>query len=485
MKRTLALSSSILLALSCAKDVVPPPTVGGQSGDDGDVTPPGGPPSIPPEPPGIPDLPCDATDDELPLEAASAFGGNALELLAALAPEQSLPLLWAQVDAPAGTAFTPSAAQTTLQLGFSARAGASAQQRLWQPRSAEAVCPDDTLRVPVSVSLRSSDGAFAEQLDSELEFTSGSSARLRAQLPATLSGSFSFDQIGTPGEVWQLNGFVLALDLWPGGSRGEITPDFSRVQTGPATPPSEPSVAPMLTSPGAAPPTPTLPSRSSAIAVWPRREICANAGGGTAASATDKVIGWSVVDVVNDLNSRPDWTLASAGQTTPVQFTLTPPTGLLCLNIDGRTLRFDAVARLRAGAAPGSALEHLDATSTFELTVRSTRDGAGLESVHWVRRDMVYAQARSAFEAATGLSLTAPAEYRQIWWSWHGTATHGQASAAWSGRAELVVSSPNAAQTAEFERVQAQGGPGPGVAYGGGDTFPILPGDSLIDASTP
>jgi hypothetical protein len=484
MKRTLALSSSILLALSCAKDVVPPPTIGGQSGDDGDVTPPGGPP-VNPEPPGIPELPCDPDNDELSLDAGSAFGGSAIELLAALAPERDLPLLWSQVAMPAGTSFTPSAAQTTLELRFSARTGASVQQQLWQPRSAEAVCPDDTLRVPVSVSLRSSDGAFAEQLDSELEFTSGSSARLRAQLPARLNGSFAFDQVGAPGEGWQLSGFVLILDLWPGGSRGEINPDFSRVQTGPATPPSEPSTTPMLTSQGAAPPTPTVPSRTSAIAVWPRRETCAFAGGGIAASATDRVIGSSIVDVVNDLNSRSDWTLASAGQATPVQFTLTAPTGLSCLNIEGRTLRFDAVARLRAGTAPGSALEHLDATSTFALTVRGTRDGAGLESVQWVRRDMVYAQDRAAFEAATGLALAAPAEYRQIWWSWHGMATHAQASDPWSGRAELVVSSPNAAQTAEFERVQAQGGPGPGVAYGGGDGFPVLPGDPLIDASTP
>lgn len=152
----------------------------------------------------------------------------------------------------------------------------------------------------------------------------------------------------------------------------------------------------------------------------------------------------------------------------------------------GPTLELDVRATLRAdGAAPGSVLEHLDATTILRVGGSAAADGSGLVELHWARRDTLSPQSRDAFEAATGLALDAPEQYRDIWWSWAGVSTRADSTAEWSGRAAFVVSSLNAQQAADVARRVAQGGPGPGsgpAARG----FQALPGDSLIDAaSTP
>jgi hypothetical protein len=154
-------------------------------------------------------------------------------------------------------------------------------------------------------------------------------------------------------------------------------------------------------------------------------------------------------------------------------------------------MTFDVRATLRAAAGTGegaalvaaeSPLSHLAASSIFELTATSARDGSGLEALHWVRRDVVWAESRASFEAATGIALGAADQYQQVWWSWHGSETRENTSAPWASQGELAVHSLNAQQSAALERQQAQGGPGAGISFDEQTHFPVLPGDALLEA---
>ena len=132
--------------------------------------------------------------------------------------------------------------------------------------------------------------------------------------------------------------------------------------------------------------------------------------------------------------------------------------------------------------AAESPLSHLAASSIFELTATSARDGSGLEALHWGRRDVVWAESRASFEAATGIALGAADQYQQVWWSWHGSETRANTATPWTSQGELAVHSLNAEQTAAIERQQAQGGPGAGISFDDLTHFPVLPGDALLEA---
>jgi len=502
MKRTFLISSLMLLALGCARDPVEAPPAGGQSGDDGDVIPPDpGPihPGIPPEPL----EPCEPEEVDLPLDAATAFGGSAIELVAGLEFGTPSPLFWVHRSVEPLVTFWPGPGQASLTLEVTARTEAdeasgqapTATQTQWRPKSAGAVCQDDNLGVPVRVRLRTNDGALDEQFDGVLDFMSAHRAQLAAELlPDGLGGTFAFSEIGAPGENWRAERLSVSADFWPGGSRGEISPSFSAEYdpSMPATPPSGPTLTPttpsVISGPGLL--TPTTPKGWGSVAVWPRLEACDNEARGAASAyaPTDRIIGASLADVVSEQNARSALELASGQALTPVSFTLEAPTGLQCVRVEGRSMTFDVRASLRAApagdatATAASALSHLAASSVFELTATAARDGSGLEALHWVRRDAVWAQDRAAFETATGITLGAAEQYQQVWWSWHGTETRPNATAPWTSQGELAVHSLNAQQSAALERQQAQGGPGAGISFDNETQFPVLPGDALLEA---
>jgi hypothetical protein len=412
---------------------------------------------------------------------ATVFGASVQRLIDNLELGGATPLFWVAFDSVAPTSFTPGPGQTTLALGITLRPGESAEQIVQFTDVGGAVCPHDVVSVPVRVALATADGSLDDGFDATLEFTNASVAHVSGQLPTDgLTGTFGFGQIGDPAQGWQAQSLSIDMALWPGGSRGAIRPELR--QAGPPTPPSM-LVSPAITPADAPTPTPFVPDHWSAVAVWPRREVCPNDGrGGVVFDAADPLIGASPLDVVDALGRDAAWSLASAGGDAPVHVTLEAPSGLVCVSTDAATLELDVQATLRAdGAAAGSALEHLDASTILRVGARAAADGSGLVELHWVRRDAVWGQPRGVFEEATGLTLDAVDEYRDIWWSWHGLETRADAAAAWSTRAELVVSSLNAEQAADIARIVAQGGPGASIGFDA-DGLPLLPGDILIDA---
>jgi hypothetical protein len=506
MKRTFLISSLMLLALSCTSDPMEEPPAGGQSGDDGDVVPPG-PPGLPPSQPGLPELPpgpCDPDETVVALDAPTAFGASAAELLARLDLGAPSPLFWVPPAWPAVT-FSPGPSETSLTLEVTARAedeqSPGVTQTLWRPQFAGAVCPDDSLGLHILVSLRSSDGALDEQVDGVLNFSSASTAHLEAalyrRLPGplemdfALAGTFAYTQIGAPGEHWQAGDLTVSADFWPGGSRGALRPSFNVVGDAAPAPPPSPTAAPSTPTAGSGILAPTVPTDWGSVAVWPRREACDGDGRGLAAAyaPSDHIIGRSLADVVSEQNARSSLELASGPALTPVSFTLETPMGLQCVRVTGRSMTFDVRATLRAAPGEGTALvavesplSQLAASSIFELTATSARDGSGLEALHWVRRDVVWPQSRASFETATGIALGAADQYEQVWWSWHGTETRENTTAPWTSQGELAVHSLNAEQSAAIERQQAQGGPGAGISFDDLTHFPVLPGDTLLEA---
>jgi hypothetical protein len=481
MKCTTGFASWLGLALSSAIGCDPgpgaPPPGGGQSGDDGgghDLD------MDPPIEPGIPENPCESETLTLGANDATVFGANVPELIEHLELGSDTPLFWVAFDAVAPTTFEPGPGQTSLALAITLRAGESAEQVTLTPKVAGAVCAPDFVSVPVQVALTTADGALDERFDGTLAFSNANVARLTGRLPANeLAGTFSFGPIGAPSQGWQMQALDLDVDLWPGGSRGSLSPLLT--QLGPPSPPSAPT-APASAIPSAAAAAPLVPDHWSSVAVWPRREVCNDGRGGVPVDASDRVIGVSPLDTIEALVREEPWVLASDDGTAPVRVTLTAPSGVLCVSTNGAALEFDVPATLRAeGATAGSALENLDASTILRVGGRAAADGSGLVELRWARRDVVFEQTRDAFEATTGVLLDAPEEYRDIWWSWHGLETRAGSEAPWDVRATFTVSSLNAQQAADIARIVALGGPGAGIGLDA-EGFPILPGDSLLDA---
>jgi len=147
-------------------------------------------------------------------------------------------------------------------------------------------------------------------------------------------------------------------------------------------------------------------------------------------------------------------------------------------HLDPRTQHAERRLRaLVAGDSDGLGFRRgLAANSIFELTATSARDGSGLEALRWVRRDVVWAQDRVAFETATGIALGAAEQYRQVWWSWHGSETRESATATWTSQGELAVHSLNAQQADTLERQEAQADRAPASPSMSKRTFPSCRG---------
>jgi hypothetical protein len=461
---------ALAVALGCDADADgAPPPVGGQSGDDGsEVEIPVGPQTPPPE--------CEEEESVLDDQATSLLGATTGALLEGLRVGGSAPLFWVPFDGVPGTSFVPGPGQSEITLGLERDADEAVVQHTWLPANADASCPAPVLRVPVQLTLRSADGALDARVAAALTFTSARTAELSAQIAAEqLGGTFAVPQIGPPGQAWELRGLGVYVTLWPGGSSGGIGPLL--VRTDQVSPPWD-----AWGGPGAGPPrssVPFLPEHYNAVAVWPRREICNDGTGSIPVDANDPVNGWSPVEVASELRARSPWSVRLGEDSVAIAVEIETPMGLVCAT-RGPRLDVDVRATLGAEDAPaGSALERFAATTTLRISALAALDGSGLAELGWSRRDVYAGIARADFAEQTGLALEELAEYRDIWWSWHGRST--RAGETWSARGALLVSGLDAVEAARIDRQVAAGGPGPSI---GSDErgFPILPGTTLIDA---
>lgn len=472
MKRALALTTSLLILAGCGGE-----TPGGQSGDDGDLSPDKDQPPI--TPPGLPQQPCEPEELEVELAAQTPFGASPLELVERLGVNDESPLFWVAYDQIPDVTFSPAPGETSLSLGLVARG--TATLTTWRPVQENANCSAPNLRVPVTVTVRTSDGALDESTETDLDFTSASTAHLGAQIEnGRLQGSFSFETLGDPAQGLVPYSLVLEADLWPGGSRGSLTPQFT--QTGPAQPPPPPALAnPTLAAAGSPIPTPSVPDHWSSVAVWPRRERCPIGGSSHiyAFAADEPLIGSSMRDIVAELDAQGPWTLSLGDDTANVSFDVEAPDALRCASIYEGELAFEVHATLRTEGDDAPELASLAVTNVYEIVAHTQLDGT-LGELRWERRDLYHDESRSAFESATGFALDADDEYEQIWWSWHGLEQRDGDT--WTARGGLVVSSLNAEEAAAIANIEAQGGPGVGFSFDETTKFPVMPGDALIDA---
>jgi hypothetical protein len=474
MKCLYLLPTLLCFAASCAENpVVDPPKPGGQSGDDGDVKQPGT------VTPGLPPSPCTTEQTDLGAEDATAFGASAVELLARVAPTATSPFFWVPYDALDVGGFAPGPGQTSLTLQIALRAGESVQQLISTPlpnTSVEA-CPPTTVTVPVHVELSTADGALAASFDAPLAFGAAGAASLLSDVGTeSLTGGLSFNQVGEGASDWEFLGLTLNLQLWPGGSRGNILPKLSR--RGPPQPPPNSSLPMNGPSDHFAVPVAAVPDHWSSIAVWPRRETCTSVG--SAFAATDPIIGSSVVDAVAAFNARAARTLEASDGQVPVRFTLDAPSGLVCADVTRSGLKFRVPGHLDAvSSEASSALGQLAIRANYDLIAQTNLDGTAFDLLRWT--GVGVGEARAELIANTGLGADFPAEYEQFWWTWYGTDTRDPATSAWSTQGKLSVSSLNPQQAAKFASQVANGGPGAGYSTGSDGSIG-LPGDTLLSA---
>lgn len=497
MKHALALTCSFVVALAGCRRDSEPPRPGGQSGDDGDLSPgdlvaPGPPPE-----------PCDWEEVPLALDAATPFGASASELVSSVAPTRESPLFWVPYDSTPGVTFTPGPGETSIALGIEPRAGEMAKLSSFHPLLEGAVCEHEKIRVPVHVTLRSADGALDASAEAELLFTSATTAELQTGFALdAVGGSFALS-LGDAARGSVAGGLALEAQLWLGGNRGVLYPSLE--VPGPPGDPDAPSADPsgaLQGTVGPPPPprpeppaadviaAPTLPEHWSAVAVWPRLEQCAYDGrrSAYAYAAGDRVIGSSMTEIVELANARGPFLVSLGDRTASLRFDVEAPTGLRCAapdtfgtNMASRTLTFDVRATLSADDAEGSALAELETTSIFELTATTAADGT-LTELRWARRDRAVGESPDAFEAATGLALDVPSDSERLMWSWHSSNTREGASAPWSPHGALVVTSLSSEQTAEIARIRKYGDPDSIVRLDEETKLPHLPGDPLLDA---
>jgi hypothetical protein len=472
------LLAALLPLLHCAASSssrsADPPPAGGQSGDDGDIISPGLPPS-----------PCEPSETRVPPEGLTAFGLTADELVRAVQPSVASPLFWVPFDRIAGTMVVPGSSQTELQLALEGRSEA-ALQIVQTPRAGTPAdqCLPVEVTVPVRLRVTTADGALSENVDASLRFTNAAHAELRAVVPRNARGG-SFDIIAGAG--WVARGLSIEATLWPGGSRGSVFPALE--QLGPPQPPPTSTPAPASLAPSATVEPLAVPAHWAQVAVWPQREVCLDGRGGEVYASNARIVGLSPLDLVAALREQGGWQLSTAEGPLSLDFEIQDPANALCVRTNGSdggpALDFDVRARLRAREAPaGSPWAGLDASAVFELSARALPDGSAFDRLSWRRRDVVWSQSRGELATATGIQITADPQYKDFWWSWHGFETRAEAEAVWSTSTSIVVTSLNAEQAAEVDRVAALGGPGVGISYTSGTGFPELPGDELLWAES-
>jgi hypothetical protein len=328
--------------------------------------------------------------------------------------------------------------------------------------------------IPVHAELSTSDGELAASFAAPLEFRAGAVASLYSELSAdSLSPGVTFDGLGEDASNWKLLGFVVSMQLWPGGSQGSISPRFSRLAPGPL---------PNAIAPGSDPgsiPMPAVPAHWSSIAVWPRRETCA--GDDRAYAATDRIVGSSVADAVAAFNARAERRLEMSDGSARVRFTLDAPSGLVCASVADSRLKFRVPGHLDSAGSNGSSqLSRLASSNNYYLTAGANLDGTTFDLLRWT--GVGVDQARADFIVATGLGADFPPEYEQFWWTWYGSDTRDTATGAWSSRGELAVNGLTPEQVERWASQVASGNPRSGAAEQGDGSVTLTVGDPLLSA---
>ncbi|HEX2735890.1 MAG TPA: hypothetical protein VHM70_30025 [Polyangiaceae bacterium] len=508
-KRSL-LRVGLLVAFACNREGGAP--LGGQAGDDGDVAPkPSGPPAIDTPPPEVPTPPseppaggpppidnCDGVYETVASGARTVFGATAEGLIANL-ELQATPFYWVGYDVLSRTKYLPGVSETSLELTLSVAPQAEVKQEV-RSSTQHYPCAANSVDVPVNVSFKTRDGALDERFSADLHFTTPFNAEFYFELQlGEIDGSFRFTQIGSEdsSRVYAAQSLYADVALWPGGSRGEIVPDIAWTNPPPNATPPAPTLAPW---------GPVEPSNAvaigehwSSLAVWPSNLQCATGGMPTSRDArvNSGLSAEQIREAVNALNS---WDLTSDGQSARVEFTVDPLPEYLCNGFQGMArLRAlsevgvpiadggsgaDAGLDARSPATLTSKFAGLDASGSF--TIRSIVDPeAGfIRSLAFSRlvEDTVLPLSRQELTANTGLMVDAADEYQRFWWSWQARAERQHADADFQTRAELLVTSLNAAQSAASDQQVAQGGPGASIGIGN-DGWLQLPGDVILRAA--
>ena len=404
-------------------------------------------------PPKGPDYSCAPEETQLALTDTTLLGVDAETLLSGVLPLETQPLFWVGYDSYFPASYLPGVSTSSVTLEVSARDGEPVVQLVRLESCGEL----STVSVPVHVALKSADGALAEELDTALIFSSGSTAALAAFVPAAnLVGRFAFTS-ATQLDGWDFKGLSLGISVWPGGSRGHIAPELYRRGSD-----VEPDPLPGALTGYVDSLAPAIPDHWNLLAVWPRREACL----GAVYDAHDRLAGWSLEQAAQELTSQGAGRLVeSDGTSTPIHFTVEPLAGLVCAQADLRVTRdvgFRARGRLKADAGgSASALEQLDASETFVLSASAAIDGEKIQRLHWdrIRSFIPTGQTRVDFVAATGLERAAAPADQLLLWSWEGTSTRSDAGD-WATTGQFSVQS---AHEVDAKICQAMQEPPPGT----------------------
>jgi hypothetical protein len=419
----------------------------------------------------------------------TVFGVNGADLAASVLPAAQSPLYWVAYDGPSFTpAYAPGPGMTTIVLQMDVRDDAEVTQTVWSPppNDPEYQCGTTLVSIPVHVGLSTTDGAFNEQSDAELEFTSRGAATLHATFAAPFSGTFAFTP-GTALDALQLVGMDSNMRLWPGGSSGRLSPKFQMqganapVVAGPGSPAaSERGPGPDL--------EPWEPQHWNDVAVWPRTARCDQ---GAVQDAADRFAGWSPQQAVAELAARSQRTLQTANGNMSVEFTLQTPEGSFCAQDDypnSGDWTFPVDARLRATQAPkGSNLARLDATARYWLSVHGDGDPSDIVSFHW-ERDPLTLSAQSADElvSAIGVQLTPADPSSRFMWNWRASdqlAADAMTTApAWTSSGQLTIQSA-IVDPAECQAQPQLAGSDPPPALSCTAIDFVAPGATLVEAN--
>jgi hypothetical protein len=466
--------------------------LGGQAGDDGDLTPDEQPPDIVepgPVSPGVDALDnCDVDESTLSADERSVFGVSAVELIEHLELTES-PLFWfAEEDLP-GTEYLPGPGETSVSFTLEIRQGEDLldAERVVQfkrvPRMPDDHCEPHRVSIPVWASLSTSDGALNERVAATLDFRTAFFARLEFEIKVEdIAGGFQFTQLGAlePGQIWEADSLYVEATFGPGGSRGHINASFDwKNPPEVATPPDMATTAPPG-EPAREPNVIVQREHSPYIAIWPSDGECLRQGAPMDPDA--RLIGISPNQVLDTWAAHQEWMLQSELGDAAVRFSIEPLDEQVCVSGSDDSMRFEVRARLSAASDAAPGLNGLDITAVYELRAQVDPLEGTLRQLSAAPIDTVFDKTRSEFEQFSHLQLELPEEYQRFWWTWQIQLARDAASEDWTSSGEFVVSSLNAEQTAEYERTESQGGPGPGVGIrndGGWE----LPGDLVVHAT--
>jgi hypothetical protein len=273
----------------------------------------------------------DAVDEPTPL------GFAAIVALMRLDGPRSSPLVWLE---PASNPeylleLGPERGLSTLQIDVRAGEGPILHRfhtpLLTAPEGT--TCDAGELEIPIHVTLESGSQGLSESFDTVLRARTPYRGRIETQLePGALRGSLGLASVSSldPARAFWLGPLRLEVDVWEGGSSGALSVELGArhaEQAGQLEPPE-------------------APARPGSIAVWPSAAHCE--GGGNALPSHAKVLGFSVDDVLAELQGigprRATW---SDGSEAALALELSAEAVEPCQKV-GDSLSFGATLRARS-----------------------------------------------------------------------------------------------------------------------------------------